>query len=190
MGAGLGTQVAVRGNSWRPAGGGPARQGLVQRASRLLGQALASDDAEAGGLRADEVLANPAVAQLVLGAPDAWPAARHAVVQRYGRVGALLVLGYEGRWRSRHDGGPVNPPEMEQLLDGFFRLDAEHVCDLLAGLEPADDACGHNEGATRARQWLHATYAVAARDGTDSAHRAYMAALDGVMRQAARRLAS
>ena len=33
-----------------------------------------------------------------------------------------------------------------------------------------------------AHRWLHATYAVAARDGTPGAHRAYMRALDRVMR--------
>jgi hypothetical protein len=37
---------------------------------------------------------------------------------------------------------------------------------------------------------LHATYAQAARDGTEAAHRAYMAALETVMRQAGRAIAS
>ena len=36
----------------------------------------------------------------------------------------------------------------------------------------------------KARRWLHATYAVAGRDGRDDAHRAYMVALDGVMQLA------
>jgi len=33
-----------------------------------------------------------------------------------------------------------------------------------------------------AHRWLHATYAIAARDGTPAAHQAYMRALDRVMR--------
>lgn len=165
-------------------------RGPEQRASRLLGQALASEDAEASGLRAADVLMSGEVALVLLGAPDAWAAARHVVVQRYGRVGALLVVGYEGRWRARHgEEGPVNPPEMERLLDRFAHLDAEELEQLLAHLEPADGGAEGNEDVTDARRRLHATYAVAARDGTESAHRAYMEALDHVMRLAARRLA-
>ena len=167
----------------------PGPHGLVHRASGLLGQALASDDAEAAGLRADDVLMSGEVAMLLLGGPDPWAAARHAVVQRYGRVGALLVVGYEGRWRARHGaGGPANPPEMEFLLDRFADLDAEALQALLARLDHSEGVDADEE-ASRARRWLHATYAVAARDGTDSAHRAYMGALDRVMRLARRRLA-
>jgi hypothetical protein len=167
----------------------PGRHGLVHRASGLLGQALASEDAEAAGLRADDVLTSGEAAVTLLGDPDAWAAARHAVVQRYGRVGALLVVGYEGRWRARHGlGGPVNPPDMEHLLDRFASLDAEELQVLLARLDRAEGV-DEDEEASRARRWLHATYAVAARDGSDAAHRDYMEALDRVMRLAGRRLA-
>lgn len=177
------------------AGRGPARSdpgrghALAQRVTALLGEALAGDDAEAAGLRADDVLADPAGAPSVLGGPDAWPAARHAVVQRYGRVGALLVVGYEGR---AADAGHANPPELDRLLDDFTEMDAEEIEDLLAALPGAELPVDHLGGdeAAAARRWLAATYAVAARDRTDAAHRAYMTALERVMRLAARRLAS
>lgn len=171
-----------------------AGRGHVERladvASGLLGQALASDDAEAGGLHADDLLADPAGAVQLLGDPEAWPAARNAVVQRYGRVGALLVLGYEGRWHRRRglDHRP-NPPELEMLLDRFAELSAEEIDGLLAGIERAEGVDPTDE-VVAARRLLHATYAQAARDGTEGAHRAYMAALETVMRQAARALAS
>lgn len=160
---------------------------LVDAATGLLGQALASDDAEEGGLRADDFLADPDSAVRLLGDPQAWPAARHAVVQRYGRVGALLVVGYEGRWHGRDD--RPNPPELETLLDHFAELSADELDGLLAGIERAEGVDPDDE-AVAARRLLHATYARAARDGTDGAHRAYMAALETVMRQAGRALAS
>jgi len=168
--------------------------GIRDRATTLLGEALASDDAEAVGVRADAVLADTEAALIVLGAPGAWPAARHAVVQRYGRVGALLVVGYEGRWRARSvHGGRPNPPELEELLDRFAQLEADELARLLAGIDRAEaarfEAAGPGEEPC-ARRWMHATYAVAARDGTYAAHRAYMTAFDGVVRLAARRLAS
>jgi hypothetical protein len=124
-------------------------------------------------------------------------AARYAVVQRYGRVGALLVLGYEERWRHRHStGARSRRPRgdeavarcLEGLLDGFAELDAVDMDELLAEL---DAAAGTPQGPdAEARRWLHATYAIAARDGTDAAHRAYMEALDRVLRLARSRLAS
>jgi hypothetical protein len=169
---------------------GPGQGALARAATGLLGQALASEDAEAGGLHADDVLAESESAVQLLGDPEAWPAARHAVVQRYGRVGALLVVGYEGRWHSRrgleHN---ANPPELETLLDRFAELSGEELESLLAAIERAEGLDPDDEEIA-ARRLLHATYAQAARDGTDAAHRAYMAALDAVMRQAARRLAS
>jgi hypothetical protein len=178
-------------------GGGPGRgdrrgRSLARRVSALLGEALASDDAECGGLRADEVLAHPDTALALLGAPESWPAARHAVVQRYGRVGALLVAGYEGRAAPGGAGEAGNPPELEQLLEGFAAMDAHDIEDLLARLGPAGSPLdrGVGEEAAAARRRLEAAYAVAARDGTEGAHRAYMEALDRVMRLAARRLAS
>ncbi len=170
---------------------GPSRRppvGLVQQATGLLGQALASDDAEAAGMRADDVLADPETAVSLLGAPDSWQAARHAVVQRYGRVGALLVLGYEHRWRHRHQPGDDPLPEtLEHLLEHFHELDAEALEALLAELDVVD---GLTDDASAARRRLHATYAVAERDGTDTAHAAYMEALERVMRLAGPLLAS
>ena len=50
----------------------------------------------------DACSADGTTALALLGGPDASPAARAAVVQRFGRVGALLVLGYEERGRARH----------------------------------------------------------------------------------------
>lgn len=178
-------------------GGRPAQvlggRRLVHLARHLLEEALASDDAEAAGVHADDVLANGDVALAALGNPDAWPTARLAVVQRYGGVGALLVVGYEGRFRGlQAPGGDPNPDELERLLDAFADMDAHEIDDVLGALEAAAATAkeaGDTERA-RARRWLEATYAVAARDGTNSAHRAYMQALDRVMRLAARRLAS
>ena len=161
---------------------------LLQRATGLLGQALAAEDAEAAGLRADRVLADPEAAVSLLGAPDAWSAARHVVVQRYGRVGALLVVGFEERYRALA-GEEADPlPELEELLDRFPEADADELDAILEALDgrPA----GAVDETEAARRWLHATYAVAERDGTDGAHRAYMDALDRLLRLAGRRLAS
>jgi len=159
--------------------------------SRLLAQALSADDAETAGLRADDVLARPELCPSLLGGPDAWPSARHAVVQRYGRVGALLVLGYEGRWRAV-DGGDAsaNPAALEQLLDHFGELEVDELEGLLARLEGDTDPRRGGDEVTSVRRTLHATYAVAARDGTDAAHHAYMEALERFMGLARRRLAS
>ena len=77
----------------------------VRRATELLRQAMASEDADEFGLRAEHVLADCRTALALLGGADASPAARAAVIQRFGRVGALLVLGYEERGRAR-DLGP------------------------------------------------------------------------------------
>lgn len=166
---------------------------MLDRVGGLLDQALASDDAEAGGLRADDVLADPEVALVVLGGPDAWSAARHAVVQRYGRVGALMVVGFEARFHARRGlGAEPNPAELDHLLNGFAEMDADELRAVLHGVERAAAAPGEavDDEAADARRWLEATYAVAARDGTDTAHCAYMEALDRVMRLAGRRLAS
>ncbi|HUY63047.1 MAG TPA: hypothetical protein VMV14_00860 [Acidimicrobiales bacterium] len=163
-------------------GGRPhAEESAVRRAFTLLGQALASDDAEAAGLHADDVLADQRRAQALLGGPDAWEAARHAVVQRYGRVGALLVIGYEDRAQPGTTARTL--PALERLMNRFPSLDAEQVHVLL---EEIDSEVGTGIGgeSVSARRWLHATYAVAERDGTEPAHRAYMQALDRVMRLA------
>lgn len=167
-----------------------------RRATELLGLALASDDAEAIGLHADEVLADTELALILLGGPSPLEAARHAVVQRYGRVGALMVVGYEDRFSRRvadeaaanahpHDDHGVDPGDvagrcLERLLHEFPTLDADEVEALLGELDAAEGRLVDDE-ATRARRWLHVTYAVAGRDGSDQAHHAYMAALDGVM---------
>ncbi|MHB8681959.1 MAG: hypothetical protein ACYDA2_07690 [Acidimicrobiales bacterium] len=165
--------------------------GVVRRAALLLGQALASDDAEAGGLHADDVLADSGRAESLLGGPEGWPAARHAVVQRYGRVGALLVVGFEERWRRRNRAGAheVPCPPLEHLLDRFPSLGAEEIDVLLREVDRSEGEPTDGE-TLAARRWLHATYAVAARDGSDTTHRAYMCALDRVMRQARPILAS
>ena len=78
--------------------------------------------------------------------------------------------------------------ELEALLDRFVDADVDEVDGLLAALDgiPA----GVEDETATARRRLHATYAVAERDGTDAAHRAYMDALDRLLRLAGRRLAS
>ncbi|HLN43781.1 MAG TPA: hypothetical protein VK215_15090 [Acidimicrobiales bacterium] len=196
---------------------------------------MASEDADEVGLRAEHVLADGGTALALLGGEDASPAARAAVVQRFGRVGALLVLGYEERGRAQHL-GPLNPlpnaspngshngspngshngsrsgavngshngssnaspngshnghREAEQLDDGkghierlvrdFADLDALGLYRLLGEIDHDEGLGGDGDGVD-AHRWLHATYAVAARDGTPGAHRAYMRALDRVMR--------
>lgn len=182
------------------AAGADAAPAVLRDSAMLLADALASDDAEDEGLHADDVLADPERAVAVLGGPDAWVAARTAVVQRYGRVGALVVLGYEERWRSRHVPSADRRQDavatqtsvaerLEALLDGFAELDASELHELLADLDRAAGAPADDDVA-EARRWLHVTYAVAARDGTDAAHRAYMQALDRVLRQARARIAS
>ncbi len=168
-------------------------QGLAGRVSRLLSQALAADDAEKAGVRADDVLSRPELCESVLGGPDSVPSARHAVVQRYGRVGALLVVGYEGRWRARSaTDASENPAALDLLLEHFSELEVDELEGLLGRLE-GGDAKGPRPGddeVTSVRRRLHATYAVAARDGTDAAHHAYMEALERFMGLARRRLAS
>jgi hypothetical protein len=152
---------------------------------------MASEDADEVGLRAESVLADATTALALLGGPDASPAARAAVVQRFGRVGALLVLGYEERGRARHL-VPVNghgtrahtdgaDAHIESLVQGFTAIDARAMYELLCEIDEDDGFAGDADGID-AHRWLHATYAVAARDGTPGAHRAYMSALDRVMR--------
>jgi hypothetical protein len=175
-----------------PRGGRPRRPGSrTRRATELLREAMASEDADQFGLRAEHVLADGRTALTLLGGPDASPAARAAVVQRFGRVGALLVLGYEERGRARH-GDPrhglraVERSEMgdrhiDFLVRNFARLDSSGLYELLCEIDEDDGFAGDEDGVD-AHRWLHATYAVAARDGTPAAHRAYMRALDRVMR--------
>jgi hypothetical protein len=165
--------------------------GRTRRATELIRQAMASEDADEVGLRAETVLADATTALALLGGPDASPAAQAAVVQRFGRVGALIVLGYEERGRTRHlvavnADGAVERPEkadvhIETLVQDFATIDAPAVYELLCEIDEDDGFAGDPDGID-AHRWLHATYAVAARDGTPGAHRAYMCALDRVMR--------
>jgi len=166
------------------------RRSVARHAAVLLAQALASDDAESLGLRADELLADHQRAEQLLGGPDAWASALHAVVQRYGRVGALLVIAYQARWARRHeDDTPHQSPLLELLVERFYQLDAAALDALLADIDRAEGVDVSGEDAA-SRRWLHATYAVAERDGTDAAHRCYMRALDRVLRRAGSVLAS
>ena len=164
--------------------------GVLDAVATLLAQALSSEDAEVGGLHADDVLLDPAGAYTWLAGPDAWPSARFAVVQRYGRVGAFLVVAYECRWRAQCGGSPpLSAPLLDRLLDEFWVLGTEEIyglvetIDLIEGDERSDDHLS-------AHRWLHAAYATAGRDGTDKAHRTYMEALDRVMRSTRSVLAS
>jgi len=151
----------------------------TRRATELLRQAMASEDADEVGLRAEHVLAD----------------GRTAVVQRFGRVGALLVLGYEERGRALMP--PLTPlngyraveqfetgdPRIECLVRNFERLDARGLYGLLCEIDQDEGFEGDGDGdGIDAHRWLHATYAIAARDGTPAAHQAYMRALDRVMR--------
>jgi hypothetical protein len=170
---------------------------LGKRATELLGRALGSDDAESEGLLADDVLADPELALKLLGSPSHLAGARNAVVQHYGRVGALLVVGYEERFARRQSAGcepeistaPGAGRCVEQLVVDFATLDAGEIDDLLAELDACEGRAIDAE-AISARRWLHATYAVAGRDGSDTAHRAYMAALGGVMQLTRSQVAS
>ena len=166
----------------------------LRRVTDMVRQAMASDDVEHIGLSAEHVLADVSAAVGLLGAPDASPAARATVIQRFGRVGALLVLGYEDRWHREQAHGPGAAPTgtlaypgddsrrlVAHLLRDFDRLDARRLYDLLCAIDCGDQTVAHDTPAD-AHRWLDATYAVAARDGTPAAHRAYMTALERVMR--------
>ena len=159
---------------------GRARRGAdhSRRATELVRQAMASDDAQELGLRAEDLLADPRTALVLLGGPQPWPAARQAVVQHFGRVGALMVVAYEERWAV---GDARTDPDLDGLVRDFPRLDAVDLHGLLARIDGNGEAPSADPGFD-AHRWLHATFAVAARDGTPAAHRAYMQALDDVMR--------
>ncbi len=155
----------------------------MRRATELMRQAMASEDSDEIGLRAESVLADVATASTLLGGPEASTAAQAAVVQRFGRVGALLVLGYEERVRSHRlvpvdSDGTLEPaegtdPRFETLVRDFAHLDAKALYAILCEIDEDEPAAGDRLGLD-AHRWLHATYAVAARDGTPGAHRAYM----------------
>jgi hypothetical protein len=151
---------------------------------------MASEDVEHVGLRAEHVLADAGAAVALLGPPDASPAARAAVIQRFGRVGAFLVIGYEDRWRAEQlhevDGEVGDSCSdsgyrcTETLVREFAKLDAPRLYELLCEMDRVGPAWPDEAG--DAHRSLHATYAIAARDGTAAAHRSYMYALDRVMR--------
>ena len=165
--------------------------GVLHAAAALLAQALSSEDAEVGGLHADDVLLDPVGACNWLAGPQAWPSARFAVTQRYGRVGALMVVAYECRWRAQSADAvtPPSAPLLDRLLDDFWVLETEEVYELLEAIDrvEGDD---RSDDLYIAHRWLHAAYATAGRDGTGKAHRAYMEALDRVMRSTRSVLAS
>ena len=160
-----------------------------RQATELVRQAMASEDAERLGLRAEHMLADSVTALTLLGDPGASPGARAAVIQRFGRVGAILVLGYEERWaRQRRladgiaDASDIHGgSDVERIVRDFAHLDAHRLYGLLCEIDREDGRAADDANAN-AHRWLHATYAVAARDGTAATHCAYMRALDLVMR--------
>ena len=164
----------------------------TQRAADLLARSLSHDDAAAEGIRAEKILGDPDVALTFLGSPDAAPAARDAVVQRFGLVGALLVVGYEDRLRrhladlsdgAAHDApvGPADSANLERLVRHFFDLDSAGLAALLDAIDRAETG-RPTDALCAARHRLHAAYAVAARDGSDVSHHEYMASLNEVLR--------
>jgi hypothetical protein len=165
--------------------------GVSRRVAELLAAALHAEDAEASGVHAQELLADPCRAVELLGAPDVPLAVRHAVVQRFGGVGALLVIACEESWQLLHAArvsGETTSTErldplhanLEELLHRFADIGPQDMDCLVEAIERAEGWSPGSEAATAHRR-LHVTYAVAARDGTDEAHRAYVQALDGVL---------
>lgn len=162
-----------------------------RRAMKLLARSLAHEDAEADGICADRVLADPAIALALLGSPDVAPAARDAVVQRFGLVGAFLVVGHEDRWRHRlavvsgdpdatAPGDPVSV-YLEKLVKQFAHLDVAKLATLLNDIDCVENGFPDDDVAV-ARHRLHAAYAVAARDGSERSHHEYMESLNEVLR--------
>ena len=164
----------------------------TRRAAELFARSLAHNDAEADGICADRILADPDVALTFLGSPDAAPAARDAVVQRFGLVGALLVVGHEDRLRT-HLAALSEPADetaeaeetlsanLERLVRHFSELDAPRLAALLDAIDRAETG-RPTDPLVAARHRLHATYAVAARDGSEASHHEYMASLNEVLR--------
>jgi hypothetical protein len=157
----------------------------------LLARALSHEDAEADGVWADRVLADHAVALALLGSADANPAARDAVVQHFGLVGALLVVAHEDRWR-RHlavlsgDAESLSAADavsghLERLVKNFPHLDVGKLEALMSDIDRAESGTGADR-VTAARRRLHAAYAVAARDGSDVSHQVYMDSLNEVLK--------
>jgi hypothetical protein len=162
-----------------------------RRASLLLARALAHEDAEADGVCADRFLADPAVALALLGSPDTAPEARDAVVQRFGLIGALLVVAHEDRWQ-RHlavlsgDAETTSASDevaghLERLVRHFPHLDVLGLETLLSDIDRAESGIPTDQVAA-ARHRLHAAYAVAARDGNEGSHHEYMDSLNEVLK--------
>jgi hypothetical protein len=111
-------------------------------------------------------------------------------VQRFGFVGALLVVAHEDRWQ-RHlavlsaDAETVSAGDearnLERLVKDFPHLDARRLEALLRAIDRAEGGAADDPVAA-VRHRLHATYAVAARDGSEVSHRQYMAALNDVLK--------
>jgi hypothetical protein len=161
------------------------------RAAMMLARSLSHEDAEADGVYADKVLADPAIALALLGSPDADPAARDAVVQRFGLVGALLVIAYEDRWQRHLDvlSGEADTTsavdevsrQLERLLRNFGAIDGRRLEAVLGAIDRAEGAMAADPVAA-ARHRLHAAYAIAARDGSAESHREYMETLNEVLK--------
>ena len=162
-----------------------------RRAALLLARALSHEDAEADGVCADRFLADPAVALALLGSPDTAPEARDAVVQRFGLVGAFLVVAHEDRWQ-RHlavlsgdaattSAGDEVAGHLERLVKQFAHLDALGFEVLLSDIDCAESGMPTDQ-ISAARHRLHAAYAVAARDGSEVSHHEYMDSLNEVLK--------
>ncbi len=154
-------------------------------------RSLSHEDAEADGVCADRLLADPAIALALLGSPDAAPEARDAVIQRFGLVGALLVVAHEDRWQRRlavlsADAGTVSSGDeaarnLERLVKSFPHIDAPGLEALLRDIDRAEGAPVDDQVSV-VRHRLHAAYAVAARDGNDATHHRYMESLNEVLK--------
>jgi len=164
---------------------------VSRKIAELLSESMCADDAEASGVSAAEIVADSGRAVGLLGDPDSPAVARHAVVQRFGGVGALFVIACEESWlrgsegRARADAvGAAGDEELqvhlETLLRRFTEISAEDMESLVAAVEATEGGWPGGESAI-ARRWLHVTYAVAARDGTDETHHSYVQALDRVL---------
>jgi hypothetical protein len=82
---------------------------MARRVSELVRAAWYADDAEAEGFDATAIIADSQTAQVLLGVPECSQMARHAVVQRYGGVGALMVIACEEAVADSSPPGSGNP---------------------------------------------------------------------------------
>jgi hypothetical protein len=170
-----------------------------RRAEVMLARSLSHEDAEAEGFRAERLLVDPSVALALLGSPEADPAARDAVVQHFGLVGAFLVVAYEDRWQRHLDvlSGDAETVEaddevsrqLERLVRHFSRIDARRLEAVLGAIDRAESGTP-TDAAAAARHRLHAAYAIAARDGCDESHHEYIEALNEVLEMARPAVAS